>query len=77
MVIYHGVRGASSKPIAGTGDPSQHAPKFATSISEPVRRMASAATSELRRPIGEEPIDRRDRAGLGGLTRSVVESSES
>ena len=77
MVISYGVRGASSKPIAGTGLPSQHAPKVATSISEPVRRMASAATSELRRPIGEEPIDRRDRAGRGGLTKSVVESSES
>ena len=46
-------------------------------LTEPVRRMASAATSELRRPMGEEPIDRRDRAGRGGFTRSVVESSES
>jgi len=48
-----------------------------TSISEPVRFIASAATSELRRPMGEEPIDRRDRAGLGGLTKSVWLSSES
>ena len=76
MVISYGVRGASSKPIAGTGLPSRQ-PKFATSISEPVRFIASAATSELRRPMGDAPRERRDRAGLGGFTRSVALSSES
>ena len=39
--------------------------------------MASAATSELRRPMGDAPRERRDRAGLGGFTRSVALSSES
>ena len=74
MVISYGVRGASSKPIAGTGLPSKQ-PKFATSISEPVRFIASAATSELRRPMGEEPIDRRDRAGRGGFTNNPFAAS--
>ena len=39
--------------------------------------MASAATSELRRSIGDAPRERRDRAGLGGFTKSVALSSES